>query len=69
MSQEPASFEKEAGSALIASGSFAEDHFQLYYVYPYLLSAFGAVEGKPNEDSIRIHFRPGLAAANGTMNP
>ena len=61
--------EWEAGSALSASGSFAQYHFQLYDINPYFLLALRAVQRKFHKDSILIHLRSCFTSADWTMNP
>lgn len=68
--REPASILVEAGSPqLLCVWLLAQRHFHLYYVDDGFLVAFGAVERKPQEDSVFVGLGASLAIAEGAMNP
>ena len=59
----------EIGSALFASGSFTDYHFELYDIYPSFLFTLRTVQREFYKGGIFIDFSPCLAPADRTVYP
>ena len=62
-------YKEEAGSPLKASGSFAQYHFQLYYINTEFFFTLWAIKWKFNKNRIRIYLGFRFATAYGAMHP